>query len=42
MQSLLGCKAALHEYVQELFRDTDGNALVDDAVFDGLIWDYEW
>jgi hypothetical protein len=41
MQSLLGCKAALHEYVQELFRDTDGNALVDDAVFDGLIWDYE-
>ncbi|KAG2149489.1 hypothetical protein BD769DRAFT_338433 [Suillus cothurnatus] len=42
MQSLLGCKAALHEHVQELFRDTDGNALVDDAVFDGLIWDYEW
>ncbi|KAG1813185.1 uncharacterized protein BJ212DRAFT_416025 [Suillus subaureus] len=41
MQSLLGCKAALHEYVQESFRDADGNALLDDAVFDDLIWDYE-
>ncbi|KAG1836581.1 hypothetical protein DFJ58DRAFT_846891 [Suillus subalutaceus] len=41
MQSLLGCKAALHEYVQESFRDADGNALLDDAMFDDLIWDYE-
>lgn len=41
MQSLLGCKAALHEYAQELFRDTHGNGLLDDAVFDDLIWDYE-
>ncbi|KAG2044557.1 hypothetical protein BDR03DRAFT_1087131 [Suillus americanus] len=41
MQSLLGCKAALHEYVQESFRDADGNALLDDAAFDDLIWDYE-
>jgi SAM-dependent methyltransferase len=41
MQSLLGCKAALHEYAQEFFRDADGNALLDDAVFDDLIWDYE-
>lgn len=41
MQSLLGCKAALYEYAQEFFRDADGNALLDDAVFDDLIWDYE-
>lgn len=41
MQSLLGCKAALHEYAQEFFRDVDGNTLLDDAVFDDLIWDYE-
>ncbi|KAG2138692.1 uncharacterized protein EDB93DRAFT_1090519 [Suillus bovinus] len=41
MQSLLGCKAALHEYAQESFRDADGNPLLDDAVLDDLIWDYE-
>ncbi|KAG2155684.1 hypothetical protein DEU56DRAFT_319141 [Suillus clintonianus] len=41
MQSLLGCKAALHEYAQDFFRDADGNSLLDDAVFDDLIWDYE-
>ncbi|KAG0707591.1 hypothetical protein DFH29DRAFT_1076295 [Suillus ampliporus] len=41
MQSLLGCKAALHEYAQELYRDADGNSLLDDAVFDDFIWDYE-
>lgn len=41
MQSLLGCKAALHAYAQECFRDADGNALLDDAAFDNLIWDYE-
>lgn len=41
IQSLLGCKAALYEYAQEFFRDADGNALLDDAVFDDLIWDYE-
>lgn len=41
MQSLLGCKAALHEYAQEFFRDADGNALLDDAMLDDLIWDYE-
>ncbi|KAG1757048.1 hypothetical protein EDB19DRAFT_1900604 [Suillus lakei] len=41
MQSLLGCKAALHEYAQEFFRDADGNSLLDDAVLDDLIWDYE-
>lgn len=41
MQSLLGCKVALHEYAQELFHDAHGNGLLDEAVFDDLIWDYE-
>jgi len=42
MHSLLGCKAALYEYAQQLYRDADGKSLLDDAMFDDLIWDYEW
>jgi len=41
MHSLLGCKAALYEYAQQLYRDADGKSLLDDAMFDDLIWDYE-
>lgn len=42
MHSLLGCKAALYEYAEQLYRDVDGKSLLDDAMFDDLIWDYEW
>ena len=42
MHSLLGCKAALFEYAEQLYRDTDGKPLLNDTMFDDLIWDYEW
>jgi hypothetical protein len=42
MHSLLGCKAALYEYAEQLYRNADGKPLMDDAMFDDLIWDYDW
>lgn len=40
IHTLLGCKAALHEYLADLAKET-GRPVPEDVV-DDLLWDYEW
>ncbi|KAH7922802.1 hypothetical protein BV22DRAFT_1016579 [Leucogyrophana mollusca] len=40
LHALLGCKAALHEYLQD-FKGPCDQPAISDATFDDLLWDYE-
>lgn len=41
VHTLLGCKAALADYIEE-FKDENGARFVEDDEFQESVWDYEW
>lgn len=40
LQTLLGCRHALHEYITSV--EVDGQKLATDQDFEDTIWEYEW